>query len=232
MPRGIYVRTERHKRISVENLEKAIHKGVYPRTKKMRENISKATIQQWKDGKHSGDSERMKRRWASDPSFREAISKGVSKRLKRDWKDPKYREKMMKALRSGQKISSPQRLMFRWIKSVFASAKMEFFSRTSGLPCHIDIAIPDRRIAIEVDGRYWHSRPGVKEKDQERNFNLWDTGWRVYRIEAEEVKKYGLELLSELVFEEIESLEEEDLITLDCIMDYLPLSSKKEYAVH
>ncbi len=46
----------------------------------------------------------------------------------------------------------------------------------------IDLAIPDRRLAIELDGEYWHSIPAMVEKDQRKDAYLTAKGWDVRRI--------------------------------------------------
>lgn len=48
----------------------------------------------------------------------------------------------------------------------------------------IDFAIPDLRLAIEVDGWY-HRMPGKAERDAERDAFLATRGWRTLRISDE-----------------------------------------------
>jgi very-short-patch-repair endonuclease len=44
----------------------------------------------------------------------------------------------------------------------------------------IDFALPSQRIAIEVDGDYWHKR--TVERDARRDGHLTAAGWRVVRL--------------------------------------------------
>jgi very-short-patch-repair endonuclease len=47
----------------------------------------------------------------------------------------------------------------------------------------IDIAQPERKIAIEVDGSYWHRD---KLKKRRRNYCLKTLGWTVIHVPANE----------------------------------------------
>lgn len=46
----------------------------------------------------------------------------------------------------------------------------------------IDLALIDWRIAIELDGDYWHSLPNVVKKDRAKNRHLHRNGWQVVRV--------------------------------------------------
>lgn len=47
----------------------------------------------------------------------------------------------------------------------------------------IDLAVPELKIAIEVDGGNWHSEAKKKRKDEEKEFYLKANGWTVIRTE-------------------------------------------------
>lgn len=49
----------------------------------------------------------------------------------------------------------------------------------------LDFADPINRIAVECDGRDWHD----KAKDQRRDAELFDMGWRVFRIPGAECRR-------------------------------------------
>lgn len=46
----------------------------------------------------------------------------------------------------------------------------------------IDLAFPDRKWAIELDGSYWHGREDIAAKDAVRDAALASLGWSTYRI--------------------------------------------------
>jgi very-short-patch-repair endonuclease len=47
---------------------------------------------------------------------------------------------------------------------------------------YIDVALPERKIAIEYDGWYWHK--DKQDKDSERIIELLDDGWKVLVIKS------------------------------------------------
>ena len=49
----------------------------------------------------------------------------------------------------------------------------------------IDFAIPEKKIAIEVDGKHWHEN---KKKDRFRDWMLKRAGWKVVRIDEDEIE--------------------------------------------
>jgi len=51
----------------------------------------------------------------------------------------------------------------------------------------LDFAFPDEMIDVEIDGST-HLQENVKKKDTERDIILSDLGWKVYRINAKEIK--------------------------------------------
>ena len=53
----------------------------------------------------------------------------------------------------------------------------------------IDIAFPDVRLAVEVDGEYWHSLPKTVERDRRKNKLLEEKGWEIMRLPASLVHK-------------------------------------------
>lgn len=51
----------------------------------------------------------------------------------------------------------------------------------------IDIAIPDKKIAIFCDGDYWHNLPTYKKRDRRINLGLIKGGWKVFRFWENEI---------------------------------------------
>ena len=52
----------------------------------------------------------------------------------------------------------------------------------------IDIAFPEKKVAIYCDGDYWHKLPGYKERDERCNKFLEERGWKVLRFWEHEIK--------------------------------------------
>lgn len=66
----------------------------------------------------------------------------------------------------------------------------------------IDLAFPTDRVALELDGEYWHSLPGIAEKDARKDDWLAQAGWTVVRVvmtkneSAADVAAHALEALA------------------------------------
>lgn len=52
----------------------------------------------------------------------------------------------------------------------------------------VDLAYPEQRLAIEIDGFRWHSSPDSKRRDEERQNRLVLAGWTVLRFSASDVR--------------------------------------------
>lgn len=51
-----------------------------------------------------------------------------------------------------------------------------------------DIYIPSRRLVIECDGDYWHTLPGVQERDQKRDDWFRSQGYQVVRLWESDIR--------------------------------------------
>lgn len=49
----------------------------------------------------------------------------------------------------------------------------------------IDIAFPEIKLAIEIDGCYWHSKEKIKQRDLEKEKILKNNGWEIIRFYSE-----------------------------------------------
>jgi len=53
----------------------------------------------------------------------------------------------------------------------------------------IDFVIPEKRIAIEADGDYWHRLPSVIKRDANKDLKLSFSGYKTYRFWEKDIKK-------------------------------------------
>ena len=53
----------------------------------------------------------------------------------------------------------------------------------------IDIAFPDHKIAIELDGNYWHSLKRNRQRDHMKDKILEKEGWTLIRISENSIKQ-------------------------------------------
>jgi very-short-patch-repair endonuclease len=49
-------------------------------------------------------------------------------------------------------------------------------------PYLVDIAFPDRMLAVEADGSYWHGRPKQQAKDRRKDEYATSHGWTIIRL--------------------------------------------------
>ena len=182
-------------------------RGVYKRTARIRRAIAEATRKQWESGDHKQHGKRMQEAWDRNyKDFARRVGAGVSKRLIEAWQDPSYRAKQLKHLQSicraggiavceklknsFYKPSKPQVKLYHRISKIwpYLTFKLDFrMDFYGGFHKLIDIAVLEKEIAIEVDGAYWHSSKKAKQKDKEKEFLLWNSGWELIRIDSKEV---------------------------------------------
>ena len=62
----------------------------------------------------------------------------------------------------------------------------------------IDFVLLKGKIAIEVDGAYWHSSKEAKKRDRFKDYQLKREGWKVIRIKEEEMDNLD-SLLSSII---------------------------------
>lgn len=54
-------------------------------------------------------------------------------------------------------------------------------------PYRIDLALYEYRLAIECDGKEWHSTPKQKRRDARKNYYLKKNGWKVCRLSGKTI---------------------------------------------
>lgn len=54
-------------------------------------------------------------------------------------------------------------------------------------PYRIDLALYEYRLAIECDGKEWHSTPEQKRHDAKKNYYLKKNGWKVCRLSGKTI---------------------------------------------
>jgi len=99
---------------------------------------------------------------------------------------PETKEKCRKAAleQKTTSISSQEIKLYKALKPFFGEKIVQQWNVFLGrrFACKIDIAIPNQKIAIFVDGVYWHNLPGRKERDRKVTVALEKKGWIVLRF--------------------------------------------------
>jgi very-short-patch-repair endonuclease len=76
------------------------------------------------------------------------------------------------------------------IQKEFDSLGLIYEIQYTGIPPWvIDFAFPDHRLAIEIDGVYWHSLKNVKEKDARKDKDLTNKGWQIIHFTGDEIRE-------------------------------------------
>jgi len=73
------------------------------------------------------------------------------------------------------------------IKDELVKRKLAFEFQFKLLSYWIDFAFPESKLAIEVDGKRWHSTDKQIQKDQIRDKRITDLGWIVMRFGEKEI---------------------------------------------
>lgn len=125
------------------------------------------------------------------------------------WADPVFREKMKKyvdeniekltesACRARQHLKKQSKLHIGYKKSMLEKEIQGFISEYPYGPYSIDEADPLAKIAVEVDGCFWHGcdtcgysgDTRIKHTDKRKTTYLKNRGWVILRFKEHEIKK-------------------------------------------
>jgi len=83
------------------------------------------------------------------------------------------------------------------IKIKFPDAQLNYPIKTKEGLYFADIGIPSQNLDIEYDGEYWHN----KEKDEKRDTNITNSGWKVVRLKDKDVDKYDEQSLLDHIYQ-------------------------------
>lgn len=148
------------------------------------------------------------------PDVKELRSKG----LKEKWADPVFKGKMAEqvknnitelresAKRARSFLKKTSNLHIGYKKTMLEKGLLNFVSEYSYGPYSIDEADPLAKIAIEIDGCYWHGctvcgfngDDRIKFIDKKKTSYLRNRGWIVFRLKEHEIKKdpfVGIEMI-------------------------------------
>ena len=144
---------------------------------KLAESIKKAILSRAENFKNPDKREKFKKKsseshkkyYESHPEALEKL-KEIRSKIVYPKKDTKIELKLQKAL-----------------ESVGIQFKKHYPFYNSNCETRIDIAIPDKKIAIYCDGDYWHNLPSYKKRDIKINKELELNGWKVLRFWEREI---------------------------------------------
>lgn len=86
------------------------------------------------------------------------------------------------------RCQSPAEVAFWQVASLVLPGLVRQY-HVKGTRYHLDFAVPDLLLAIEIDGHAWHSTRQQRQHDSQRDRILTGLGWRVVRFTASEVTR-------------------------------------------
>ena len=129
-----------------------------------------------------------------------------------DWLTPEQRARNMSAIRSKGNRTTEQALRYRLVRAGIRGWALH----SADLPGKPDFVFRDRRLAVFVDGCYWHGCPKCyrapesntsywseklrrnKARDRKVNRLLRRDGWTVVRFWEHDVKKSPAEVVARI----------------------------------
>lgn len=191
----------------------------YRHTKEAKEKISKNNARYWKGKHHSEDTKAKLRRINLGRKHTDETKAKMSKAHKGEKNHRygispsiEVRSKISNTLKGnqnakGHRISEEARQKIREARlrqilpkkdtSIEVAIQNELNQRSiiyeKHLPvcgiCQPDIVFPERKIAVQCDGDYWHNLPNMIEKARRQDQVLRENGWQVLRFWGSEIRE-------------------------------------------
>jgi very-short-patch-repair endonuclease len=130
-------------------------------------------------------SERMK--GSKNIIHRPEVKAKVSKTLKVVMNKPEVKEKIARQFDDPNRRSKPELLMREILEKLDIPFREQQRLSYNGQFMIIDFTFRDHKVAIEVDGIYWHSFPERQKKDKLKTELLEANEWKVLRFTDKEI---------------------------------------------
>ncbi len=116
------------------------------------------------------------------PGYREELSKRVRAHI---LKHPEHHplRQLRKKMGETCRVSS---LEFKF-KEILDCLGVAYIQQHPILTYMVDFALPEHNLAIECDGKYWHSSPEQQASDQLRDSRIEEEGWQVLRYSCDRI---------------------------------------------
>jgi len=122
---------------------------------------------------------------------KKAISDGLRKVYSDPIKGPEIKERLAKSRAKQGSIerSSIELLIQKELEFYRFKENKDFIVNYPILNYNVDFLIPEFSFVVEVDGDYWHNKPGAKEHDHQRDLKLLSIGYNTVRLTETEIKQ-------------------------------------------
>ncbi len=116
------------------------------------------------------------------PGYKEALSKRVRGHI---LKHPEHHplRQLRKKMGQNHNVSS---LEFKF-KEILDCLGVAYIQQHPILTYMVDFALPEHNLAIECDGKHWHSSPEQQASDQLRDSRIEEEGWQVLRYSCDRI---------------------------------------------
>ena len=116
------------------------------------------------------------------------------------FQNPEWKENQIRKVHEAQdmKPSKQEDLFFEKITEMGYTPVRQYRDGMAGFS--LDFAFPDIKLAIEIDGEYWHGLEKTKVKDRRRNYFLGvKKGWEVIHVPAKDFVKNSEHYIWEVI---------------------------------
>ena len=120
--------------------------------------------------------------------------------IRKKFKDPIWKENQIRKVHEAQNYctSAPERLFQKLINEMGYFPIAQYSEGMAGFM--IDFAFPEIKLAIEIDGEYWHSLEKTIKKDRRKDYFLKvKKGWELIRIPAKDFVLHSEHYLWEVI---------------------------------
>jgi len=161
----------------------------YHHTEEMKKHLSEVSKELWKDPnfgiKCKRDnyvvSDETKEKLRVIGKENNYLADFNSKEKDREWFVNNGRKGGEATVKKGRYISKEQYRLFEILKSIYSNVCLEYPIKTLKSTKFLDVALLDLKVDIEYDG-FHHETPERRAKDEERDKELVNLGWKIIRI--------------------------------------------------
>lgn len=136
--------------------------------------------------------EALARGWVSKKDLAQASPSGVSSassQLPKAPRGPSTKRGGKSAAQRAMEADAPAPRLWAAVSHI-PGAHREFPNAVPGRRFKLDVAFPEKKLCIEIDGWEWHGKhKGDFQRDRERQNLLTVHGWRILRFTASDVRQ-------------------------------------------